>query len=125
MDPSQAFAQAQAAAAQAQSSLASPYVTRNLIVVSANLGLSAAVVSQLAGYPQYALPVGAAVAASAYLGYAQKYVPSQFYQFQHALGGASLGYLVGPSQGFPALQSAVVGGAAFAGLAYYLARGQY
>lgn len=113
------------AQAAASSSQAAPFVSRNLMVVSANLGLSAAALSQIAGYQQYALPVGAAVGIASYMGYLSKYVPAVFYQYQHAAGGASLGYLVGPSQGYPAMQSALVGGAAFAGLSYYLGRGQY
>ena len=121
-DPSVAIAQAQAAAAGAPSS---SVLQRTLLVSSANLGLSAAAVSSLLGYSQYSLPVGAAVGIAAYMGYTQKYTPAVFFQYQHALGGASLGYVVGPSQGYPAMQSALVGGAAFAGLSYYLGRGSY
>lgn len=98
---------------------------RTLAVSSLNLGLGAAAITQIAGYSDYTLVVGGLVGLGSYLGYVQRYVPSAFYQYQHAIGGASLGYLVGPSQGYSPGMSAVVGGAAFAGLSYYLGRGSY
>lgn len=97
--------------------------SRGLAVVSANFGFLSAALTQLAGYPEYAAPVGAVVAAANYMGYIPVALPIQLYQYQHAIGGASLGYLVGPMQGYEPLVSAAAGGAAFVALAYYLGKG--
>lgn len=119
------IAQAQASAASAQTVVASSAGKEMRAINSFNLGIGSAAITSAMGYRDYALPVGCASAAGLYLGYLDKYLPGIFYQYTHAVGGAGLGYFLGPSQGYSPLVSVAGGAAAFAGLAYYLGRGSY